>query len=87
MNCVSLRDVSKRKSQRPLVRTIAVYVPYENNLPYLGILVVTNNQLQRGFLEDGPDVGHFQIGDLVSYSYLPDFEYPWVTAGYGPFSG
>jgi len=87
MNCVSLRDVSKRKSQRPLVRTIVVYVPDENNLPYLGILVVTDNQRQCGILEDGPDLGHFQIGDLVNYSCLPGFEFPVVTAGYGPFSG
>ena len=87
MNCAPLGDVSKRKSQRPPLRTIAVYVPYENNLPYLGILVVTNNRLQRGFLKDGPKLGSFQIGDLVDYSYLPGFEYPWVTAGYGPFSG
>ena len=87
MNCVSLRDVSKRKSQRPPVRTIAVYVPYENNLPYLGILVVTNNRLQTGILKDGPESGCFQTGDLVGYSYLSGFEIPWVTKDYGPFRG
>jgi hypothetical protein len=85
MKCVPLRDISKRHSEQPPVRTTAVYVPYEIDLPYLGILVVTDHGLQRGLLVDGPDSGHYQIGDIVGYSYLPGFDLPVVTAGCGPF--
>lgn len=59
-------------------------MPNVDESHYLGLITVTDREQCLGILDDAPDSGPFNKGDLIRYRCSPDFEFPLIIAGYGP---